>query len=143
VNLLASLSRGELRSKDKATALDTKWDISVRWTLGSGFPFTQTQGLFEKLNFFGNGSQTDLPGQNGSLGVILSDDYNGARLPYYHRLDVSVKRRFRLGKSQVLEANVNVLNVYNRNNIFYFDRILYERVDQLPVMPTAGLSWSF
>lgn len=143
VNLLASLSRGELRSKDKATALDTKWDISVRWTLGSGFPFTQTQGLFEKLNFFGNGSQTDLTGQNGSLGVILSDDYNGARLPYYHRLDVSVKRRFRLGKSQVLEANVNVLNVYNRNNIFYFDRILYERVDQLPVMPTAGLSWSF
>ena len=54
-----------------------------------------------------------------------------------------MKRRFRLGKSQVLEANVNVLNVYNRNNIFYFDRILYERVDQLPVMPTAGLSWSF
>ncbi|MBX3102733.1 MAG: carboxypeptidase-like regulatory domain-containing protein [Bacteroidetes bacterium] len=143
VNLVAALNRGEIRHREKGTKLENKWDVSARWTLGSGFPFTQTQGLFEKLNFYSNGSQADLPGQNGSLGVLLSGNYNGARLPYYHRFDISVKRRFLLGKSQVLEVNLNVLNVYNRNNIFYFDRILYERVDQLPIMPTAGLIWSF
>jgi hypothetical protein len=31
----------------------------------------------------------------------------------------------------------------NRENIFYFDRVRYERVDQLPFLPSAGLSYRF
>jgi hypothetical protein len=34
-------------------------------------------------------------------------------------------------------------NVYNRRNIFYYDRILYKRVNQLPIMPTISLNWTF
>ena len=34
-------------------------------------------------------------------------------------------------------------NVYNRNNIFYFDRLTFTRIDQLPFMWSAGLTFRF
>ncbi|MCS7086504.1 MAG: hypothetical protein NZ534_10580 [Bacteroidia bacterium] len=43
----------------------------------------------------------------------------------------------------MLEFNANVINAYNRANIFYFDRVRYTRVDQLPVVPTLGAALSF
>ena len=119
---------------------ESKWEFSLRWTLGSGFPFTQTQAMFEKLNFYSNGSQSNYLQQNGTLTFLLSDDYNGARLPYYHRLDISLKRRFSFNDKVLLEVNANAINAYNRQNIFYFDRIRYTRVDQLPIVPTAGIA---
>ncbi|MCB0856464.1 MAG: TonB-dependent receptor, partial [Bacteroidetes bacterium] len=119
---------------------DSPWEFSFRWTLGSGFPFTQTQGYFEKLDFRDNGAQTDLSTQNGSLGLILSEELNGGRLPYYHRLDLSAKRRWLLKNSVLLELSASVVNVYDRKNIFYFDRIRYEPVYQLPVIPSLGLT---
>jgi hypothetical protein len=42
-----------------------------------------------------------------------------------------------------LEATASVINVYNRKNIFYVDRITNERVDQLPILPAIGLSLTF
>ena len=35
------------------------------------------------------------------------------------------------------------MDVYNRENIFYFNRVKYERVNQLPLMPSLGLSLTF
>ncbi len=139
VNFVGNYRIGQLRAKDDGRPLSSKWEIGTRFQLGSGFPFTQTQGFFEKLTF-DNSDAADLISQNGQLGILLSQDLNGGRLPYYHRFDVSFKRRFRLGNAMVLEGNINAINVYNRANIFYFDRIRYERVDQLPVMPTVGAS---
>jgi hypothetical protein len=34
-------------------------------------------------------------------------------------------------------------NMYNRENIFYFDRIRNKRVNQLPIMPTIGITLNF
>lgn len=144
VNLVANYKIGELREKTSSKYLEAKWEFSGRFTYGSGFPFTQTQGFFEKINFdVRDGTTTDVVAQNGSLGVLLSADYNGGRLPSYHRMDLSVKRRFRLFERAVLELNANVINVYNRANIFYFDRIRYARVNQLPIVPTLGAAISF
>jgi hypothetical protein len=42
-----------------------------------------------------------------------------------------------------LEAAVGATNVYNRENIFYFDRVQYKRVNQLPILPTASLILTF
>ena len=36
-----------------------------------------------------------------------------------------------------------VTNLYNRNNIFYFDRLTFTRVDQLPIMWSAGVNFNF
>ncbi len=117
------------------------WEINARWNFGTGFPFTQTQGFYENLGFNEN-INGDYTGQNGELGVELGQ-LNQGRLPNYHRLDFNVKRRFILGENTKLEVNVGATNVYNRNNIFYIDRITFNRVDQLPIIPTIGLNFSF
>ena len=62
---------------------------------------------------------------------------------YSKLLQKKNKKTFTFGKRTKLEAMLSVTNVYNRENIFYFDRINFERVDQLPIMPSAGLSLTF
>jgi len=120
---------------------DQNWEVNARWNFGTGFPFTQTQGFYGKIPFLG-GVNTDYTTFNEWLGVLYAD-LNQGRLPTYHRLDFTVKRQFELADEVSLEAVVSVTNVYDRNNVFYFDRVSNERVDQLPVMPSAGVTLSF
>jgi len=128
VNLLAAYTFGK----------NLNWEASVRWNLGSGFPFTQTAGFYENQQF-DNGIGTDYTTQNGSLGVQYGE-LNKGRLPFYHRLDLSVKRDFEIGKT-TLGAVIGITNVYNRENIFYIDRVSYDIVKQLPILPSIGVSW--
>ncbi len=121
---------------------DASWEFDIRWNLGSGFPFTLTQGFYEQINFL-NGINTNYPTQNGSLGIIYDDSLNSGRLPFYHRLDLALKKTFHLSENSDLDVNASVINVYNRENIFYFDRVRYQRVDQLPILPSIGASLSF
>ncbi|MEI7726743.1 MAG: TonB-dependent receptor [Bacteroidota bacterium] len=116
------------------------WELDVRYNYGSGFPFTQTGGFYEQINFGNMG--TNYTTENGSLGILYSD-YDKGRLPYYSRLDFNVKKIFFLGKTTKLEINVSVTNALDQQNIFYFDRVTYTRVDQMPLMPSLGLSFSF
>lgn len=131
INLLTTVRLGE----------QNQWEISGRWSYGSGYPFTQTQGMYENITF-NNGLTTDYTRVNGEYGVLYADLYGG-RMPSYHRLDISGKRKFSIGKRSILEINVSVTNVYNRNNIFYFDRLTFDRVDQLPIMWSTGLNFRF
>jgi hypothetical protein len=140
-NIVANYRLGELRGMTTRQLRDYRWEFGIRWNLGSGFPFTQTQGFYGNLNFNVQGSQTDYVSQNPSLGILLSNDYNGGRLPDYHRLDVMFKRRFLFGERSLLEVNLTAINSYNRANIFYYDRVRNTRVDQLPIIPTAGVSF--
>ncbi|MBL0053992.1 MAG: TonB-dependent receptor [Bacteroidetes bacterium] len=117
------------------------WEADIRWNFGSGFPFTPTQGFYPYLNF-GDGIFTDYTTVNGYLGVLYGD-FNSRRLPYYHRLDFSIKRTFVVTKKSNIEASFSISNVYDRRNIFYFDRIRYKRVDQLPFLPAMGVNWTF
>jgi hypothetical protein len=118
------------------------WEIDGRWNFGSGFPFTQTQGHIQELDFQGSGIGYDYVHANGSFGIIYGD-LNKGRLPYYHRLDLSIKKHWKFTERSTLEASFGATNVYNRDNIFYFDRIRKERRNQLPILPTIGLSYSF
>ncbi|MBK7212579.1 MAG: TonB-dependent receptor [Bacteroidales bacterium] len=117
------------------------WEVNLRWNFGSGFPFTQTQGYYEELSFE-EGIFSDITTQNGTLGILYSA-YNKGRLPYYHRLDGGITKKFQLRENSVLEINVTITNAYDRKNIFYVDRISNQKVYQLPLMPSAGVSLSF
>ncbi len=132
VNLVTTYSAGA----------DKSWEISGRWNMGSGFPFTQTAGFYESIDFF-DGINTDYTAENGTLGIIYADELNGGRLPYYHRLDISGKKSFDFASGNRMEVTASVTNVYNRENIFYFDRIRYERVNQLPILPSLAVSYRF
>lgn len=131
VNLLATVRLGESH----------QWEISGRWSYGSGFPYTQTQGMYENLSF-SDGISTNYLQTNGNYGIAYAELYGG-RLPNYHRFDLSFKRRFSIGKRSILDLNASVTNLYNRNNIFYFDRLTYTRVDQLPILWSAGATFNF
>tara|TARA_Y100000589_G_C27194563_1_gene646196 strand:- start:1650 stop:3911 length:2262 start_codon:yes stop_codon:yes gene_type:complete len=123
--------------------IDSKknWELSLRWNYGSGFPFTKTKGYYENINL-NNGANTDIYTLNGELGVLYAD-LNTGRLPEYHRLDLSIKRIFKFNSNNHLEISFGVTNLYDRDNIFYYNRINAVRVNQLPIMPSLGINWSF
>ena len=131
INLVASYKFGR----------KNKWKSDLRWNIGSGFPFTQTQGFYENLTF-SNGINTNYSAENGELEVEYAD-LNQGRLPYYHRLDFSISKDFTINKTIFINVTASVTNAYNRENIFYFNRIKYERVNQLPIMPSLGTSINF
>ena len=133
VNVLATYTLGE-----KNDLL-----LSLRWNLGSGFPFTETRGFYN-LNQFEPGVSTTYETDNpDNIGIIFSDTRNGGRLPYYHRLDASAQKTFHLSNKANLEVVASITNVYDRNNIFFFDRIRFERVDQLPIIPSIALRFNY
>jgi len=132
INVVASYKFG--KSKNHS--------LGLRWNYGSGFPFTQTQGFYEKSDFNTNGLSTDFVNQNGTLGILYGP-INGGRLPQYHRMDASYKWEFKMAERYPTEIVVSVTNVYNRENIFYFDRVNFKRVNQLPILPSVAFNVKF
>ena len=121
---------------------EKSWEFSTRWNFGTGFPFTQTQGFFNNNNFSG-GLDDDYLTSNDNITVIYADERNGGRLPTFHRLDVSLRKIFKFGKYTRLETTAAITNVYNRNNIFYLERLTNARIDQLPILPSLNVSLFF
>jgi hypothetical protein len=118
-----------------------QWEFSGRWNFGTGFPFTQVQGFYEYYSFQ-DGINFDYTTTNGDLGVLYGD-LNAGRLPTYHRFDIDVKRKFYFTENIMLEADLSVTNVYNRNNVFYVNMVTSQIARQLPILPTFGLTFSF
>jgi hypothetical protein len=112
------------------------WKASAVWTLNTGRPFTQSTGYYDKT-YIQNYWDQFLTLEPAKAYALL-DGKNSARLPVYHRLDVSISKEFALFfMKMTMEANV--INVYNRENIFYFDRSTGERINMLPFLPTVSL----
>lgn len=109
-------------------------ETSLRWQFGSGLPFSQAVGFdgFALVSDIGN--IADVP---GSRRVIYEAPFN-ARLPAYHRLDVSVERRIET-KSGAVHLQLSVINVYDRRNLLFLDVFTIERADQLPFIPSFGI----
>lgn len=118
------------------------WQAGLRWNLGSGFAFTKIQGFFED-NKLPKGLETVFGIENAPIGVIYSDKINSGRLPYYHRLDLSVKRQINLNKNSYFDITAAVTNAYDRENIFYFNVIENRRVNQLRILPSMVVAFHF
>jgi hypothetical protein len=131
VNLVATYTFGKKRNLD----------LSVRWNFGSGFPFTPTQGYYPQVDF-GSNFNYDYTTANANLGYVPGD-YNSRRLPDYHRMDISLKWFYEISERTKLEVNIGATNVYNRENIFYYDRVRNKRVNQLPILPNINISFKF
>ena len=131
INLLVTYTTGAKR----------QWEFSGRWNFGSGFPFTQVQGFYEYYSFQ-DGINFDYTNTNGELGVLYGD-LNAGRLPTYHRFDIDAKRKFFFTENMLLEVDLSVTNIYNRDNVFYVNLVTSEVARQLPILPTLGLTFSF
>ncbi len=117
-------------------------EISVRWNLGSGLPFTPTSGFYQNDDF-SNGVTTDYTTSNPSTVSSKLGDFNSQRLPSYHRLDITVKKQFKFKNKTVLEVIGSITNAYNRKNIFYVNRVTSEKIYQFPILPSMGVSYKF
>ncbi len=117
-------------------------ELNIRWNLGSGLPFTPTAGFYQGENFSG-GVTTDITTTNPSDVSTLLGTFNSQRLPAYHRLDVTVKKQFTFKNEDVLEVIASVTNVYDRNNIFYINRVTNKTIYQFPILPSMGISYKF
>lgn len=117
-------------------------ELNIRWNLGSGLPFTPTTGFYQPDNF-GNGPSTDYTNSNSQEIGILLGDFNSKRLPYYHRLDITVKKQFKFKNKSEMEIVGALTNIYNRNNIFYVNRVTNDVIYQFPFLPSLGVSYKF
>lgn len=110
------------------------WQASAVWSFNTGLPFTPLAGYYDKYY------PGDLGGEwysdNNFRPFLILGDRNIERLPVYHRLDLSLSKSLQIGFLN-LAVDVSVINVYNRENIFYFKRETGERVNMLPILPTA------
>jgi hypothetical protein len=117
-------------------------EVSGRWNLGSGLPFTPTIGFYESQNF-SDGVTTDYTSDNTDFMSTILGEFNSERLPYYHRLDISVKKRFEFKNKSKIELVASVTNVYNRKNIFYVNRVTGKKIYQFPILPSMGISYKW
>jgi hypothetical protein len=117
-------------------------EFNIRWNLGSGLPFTPNAGNYQ-AETFANGVTSNYVTNNPSYITMLLGTFNSQRLPYYHRLDITLKKHFKFKNEDVLEMIASVTNVYNRNNIFYINRVTGKQIYQFPVLPSFGLNYKF
>lgn len=117
-------------------------ELSIRWNLGSGLPYTPTAGFYQEETFSG-GVTTDPATNNPNYIATLLGDFNSQRLPSYHRLDITVKKQFKFKNETILELIGSVTNVYNRKNIFYVNRVTSDEIYQFPILPSIGLSYKW
>lgn len=83
--------------------LNDKWDFSSVFVYATGNAFTMPQGIY----------------MIGGNIVKEYGKYNGARMPAYHRMDISVNYWFFKRKGRESGLNFSVYNVYKHTNPIY------------------------
>ncbi len=115
--------------------LGAGWTVSATWVFRSGMPFTPIRGYYSRIGFSGY-----LPAGDplAYADVVDWGEKNTGRLPSYHRLDLGVTKHLRVDPVTItLEGSI--VNVYNRHNIFYYDRDTGKRTNMLPFLPSASV----
>ncbi len=111
------------------------WVASAVWSYTSGLPFTQIAGYYDRLTIDQlSDNQFLLDSYNP---FVLLGEINTGQLPDYHRLDLSLSKKIQINRLKMY-IDLSVLNVYNRNNLFYFRRDNGERVNMLPFLPSVN-----
>ncbi len=132
VNLLGAYTFGK----------NDDWEINARWNFGSGLPFTPRAGYYHSIDFE-DGTSTDITQDNSNELTTIYGDLNTSRLPTYHRLDLTVKKKITFSEYSKLEINAGVTNVYSRQNLFYVIPERNEIINQLPFMPSLSMALTF
>jgi hypothetical protein len=116
------------------------WEISARWEINTGQRYSPIAGYYDRL-LLGNLLTNQEVFETGKAYIVLGPK-NSATLPVYHRLDLSLKKKFKIGGVNI-SANIDVINVYDRANLFYFNRETGQRINQLPFLPSMGVQVEF
>jgi len=120
------------------------FDLSRSWRFTSVFQFATGQAYTEPISQY---KMPYYPFGGGEQDALVTE-YNNARLPTYHRLDIGASKRGRFFKFAEYELQLHVINVYNRRNIwFYFFEFLDDNtierteIPQIPI-PIPNVSFT-
>lgn len=128
-----------------------RWNLSTRLTYGSGLPETPQLGWKAGYQLLPNG---DAFGSQRRLRA----GRNSGHLPSYFRLDFSIARKY-VRKSWSYEPYLQIVNVSNHHNIFFYDYRNDAQFDSygnlvnaqstrrgiimFPILPTFGVNFEF
>ncbi len=116
------------------------WEVNARWEFGSGLPFTKIVGFYDRL-LLGGIFDSTFAHETGTPYMILGEKNQG-RLPAYHRLDLTLAKNLSISTYK-FALELNIVNVYDRKNLFYFNRFTGDRVNMLPFFPTLSFRGEF
>jgi len=85
-----------------------KWTFAATWIYATGKPYTEPLGSYT-LTMLDDNAEDFL-----HIGAK-----NNARYPDYHRLDLSVTRDIKFGKTSRGSIGFSIFNLYNRKNTWY------------------------
>lgn len=115
--------------------LGSGWRTGITWLYSSGRPFTKSVGYYDKADI------TNFADDNlfsTYYQYLILDEKNKGVLPDYHRMDLNLNKKLKIGNINC-SLDFNILNLYNRANIFYYKRKTGERVNMLPFLPSLNL----
>lgn len=104
------------------------WEFSTTWTGISGNMIS--------LPF----QSTDIPGGTGEI----KESINNYRLPFYHRMDLSITGHFEIG-----DLNLGIYNVYNKMNVVGIIKSgtiqdqKYKKITLFPIIPSLSYTYNF
>ncbi|MCF7805196.1 MAG: TonB-dependent receptor [Candidatus Marinimicrobia bacterium] len=124
-----------------AYRINERWSANFAWTYGTGQGYTRPMGHY----------QLQFPEDETSF--VIGGERNNARMPHYHRLDMGVRYTKQLPESVMLESwswYLQIFNAYNRRNLWHKNvnfmadgTAEVSEVRMLPILPTAGIEFSF
>lgn len=121
------------------------WQFSANWVVGTGNAISLPVGEFYTVQNLPQGSLSQ------SFTLLDYESKNAYRMRTYHRLDISIQFRHRIGKQLNSTIELSVYNTYNRANPFYYiveqeysesgpGRRKVQQMSLFPVIPS--ISWS-
>ncbi|MBZ5713268.1 TonB-dependent receptor [Nannocystis pusilla] len=109
--------------------LPRRWQLAGRFRVVTGLPYTPIVGGIK---------------QDGARPITqpLAGEYNSARMPVFHQLDLRVDKTWVLSRA-IVSAYLDVQNVYNRQNaegVWYLDDYSGTRsIVGVPILPVLGV----
>ena len=97
-------------NKKLKNGLLKNWEFNWKFTYQSGQAHTPILGYYLE----------DMPDSPETIWRSIPGGRNSARYPAYHRLDLGLTREFKITKKTKGKIFVQVINAYNRRNIFRY-----------------------
>ncbi len=123
------------------------YDFAEDWRLTTVFTYATGQAYTEPNGYY---RLEGTPWSSADLTAFQSE-FNGARLPAYHRLDIGVRKKGNFFGIADYEAQIQLVNAYSRRNVWFVlfeptdeEQISEDVVPQIPVpIPNLSLTLSF
>ncbi|MEN8223157.1 MAG: TonB-dependent receptor [Acidobacteriota bacterium] len=119
-----------------------KWTLSGTWVYATGKPYTEPVGGYQEVIVH------EESGREIVQDVMEYGEKNGARLPDYHRLDLSATYDFKLGNFDI-STGISVFNAYDNKNVWrkefdiVEDELIVTDITYLGITPSLFLKIKF